>query len=74
MAIITPPLGGLSMGPLKILFGASTNPNSGPDSNGGDLAGCGVGSLYLGQSDGSLWSKVGPATGANPLGTWISRA
>jgi hypothetical protein len=70
---VTPPFGGLSLGAVKIIFGALSNPNDGPDSGGGDLAGCGVGSLYLSQADGSLWSKTANDKNA-PYGVWASHA
>jgi len=66
---------GISYGPVKMLFAEITDPNQGPDSPSGDLAGCGIGSLFSSRVDGSLWSKTGAANqGANPFGVWTSRS
>jgi hypothetical protein len=95
--VIAPPLGGLSFGPIAILFGPGLDPNDLTSDNTptarsassiagvplvatpfdqtqGDLALCGVGSLYLSRADGSLWSKTGAVDPTHPTGTWEAHA
>jgi hypothetical protein len=72
---VTPPLGGISMGPRSIIFGTPTDPNAAAaDSKANDLARAGIGSLYLSRSDGSLWSKTAAADGINLTGVWTARS
>lgn len=82
---IRPPLGGLSLGPIGIYFGKALDPNAAAADNAitdtrtfpataGDLAACGIGSLYISTGDGSLWQKTGATDGRNPTGVWTARS
>ena len=44
------------------------------DATQGNLALAGIGSLYLSQADGSLWSKTAAVTPTAPTGTWTARS
>ncbi len=83
MTFITPPLSGLDCGfigsnntRVKILVGAGDPNTAATDNSATDIAGCGLGSLYLRNdapdSTHALYVKTGLGTAGSP-GTWTAK-